>query len=82
MTITQVFHSHAKTRTYTNELLGREGVIVAELRNGNVALVELDGDPWVCPAGARRWSFEQAAPAAEAPATMARDAERASEEQA
>ncbi|MEV4170185.1 hypothetical protein [Nonomuraea sp. NPDC049709] len=57
VTIVHVFHSHALTRAYRHELFGREGVIVAVLRNGKVALVELDGDQWAYPAGVRRWSF-------------------------
>ncbi|TMR96812.1 hypothetical protein [Nonomuraea basaltis] len=57
VTIAHVFHSHARTRAYRHELLGREGVIVAVLRNGKIALVELDGDQWSYPAGVRRWSI-------------------------
>lgn len=57
VTIVRVFHSHAQTRAYKSQLLERQGVVVAALRNGKVALVELDDDRWDCPAGIRRWPF-------------------------
>ncbi|MEQ4720959.1 hypothetical protein, partial [Nonomuraea sp. B19D2] len=57
VTIADAFHSHVQTRAYKDQLIGREGVIVAVLRNGKVALVELDDDGSHFPAGVRRWSF-------------------------
>ncbi|MFI9846675.1 hypothetical protein ACIHFD_57310 [Nonomuraea sp. NPDC051941] len=57
VTIADAFHSHWQTRAYKDQLVGREGVIVAVLRDGNVALVELAEDGLPFPAGVRRWSF-------------------------
>lgn len=51
--ITQLVHSHARVRAYAPALIGRSGVIVAVLRNGSVALLELDMPEY--PAGVRRW---------------------------
>ncbi|MFI7643961.1 hypothetical protein [Nonomuraea sp. NPDC049400] len=55
--IADAFHSHVQTRAYKDQLIGREDVIVAVLRTGKVALVELDDDGSPFPAGVRRWSF-------------------------
>ncbi|MEV5896717.1 hypothetical protein [Nonomuraea fuscirosea] len=55
--VTDLLHSHARTRAYTRHLLGRCGVVVAVLRMGKVALVELNDPVEDCPAGARRWHF-------------------------
>jgi hypothetical protein len=56
--VKDVFHSHSRTRFYKDQLIGRDGVIVAVLREGRTALVELDDDQSNCPAGARRWPFQ------------------------
>jgi hypothetical protein len=37
-------------------LIGREGVVVAMLRNGKVALLKLDGDWYDLPDGVQRWA--------------------------
>ncbi|MEV0623128.1 hypothetical protein AB0I81_58110 [Nonomuraea sp. NPDC050404] len=49
------FHSHALTQAHRLALIGREGVVVAELSNGTTALVRLDGEVWDLPGGLRRW---------------------------
>lgn len=54
-TIVDLLHSHARTRAYGSSLLGHEGIIVAILRNGTTALVELN-DLGGAPGGIRRWS--------------------------
>ncbi|MFG1708696.1 hypothetical protein ACFLIM_36415 [Nonomuraea sp. M3C6] len=48
-------HSPPSTRAYRSLLIGREGVVVAVLRNDNLALLKLD-DSYYLPAGARRWA--------------------------
>ncbi|SEL57568.1 hypothetical protein [Nonomuraea pusilla] len=56
--IVSTLHSHARTRAYGAELLGREGVVVAVLRNGTAALVKLDGDLYELPGGVQRWLLQ------------------------
>lgn len=52
------FHSHARTRAHSSALIGREGVVVAVLRNGTTALVKLDDDPYELPGGVQRWPLQ------------------------
>lgn len=54
-TIVDALHSHARMRAYRGYLVGRSGVIVAVLREGAVALLELDESPSGFPGGVRRW---------------------------
>ncbi|TMR12372.1 hypothetical protein ETD86_32850 [Nonomuraea turkmeniaca] len=49
-------HSPVSTRAYRSMLIGSEGLVVAVLRNGNVALLKLDGEWHDLPAGVRRWA--------------------------
>ncbi|WP_043631075.1 hypothetical protein [Nonomuraea candida] len=53
--IVKTFHSHSSTCVYGSALVGREGVVVAVLRNGTTALVKLDDDPHDLPLGVQRW---------------------------
>lgn len=57
VTIVDVLHSHSRARTYRDQLLGRQGVIVAVLREGLLALVKLDDDTEKYPGGVRRWAL-------------------------
>ncbi|MBF8192167.1 hypothetical protein ITP53_42120 [Nonomuraea sp. K274] len=50
-------HSHARTRAHAPALIGRAGVVVAVLRGGSVALLQLDDAPHDLPGGTRRWPF-------------------------
>ncbi|MFI6741500.1 hypothetical protein ACIBI9_52030 [Nonomuraea sp. NPDC050451] len=54
VTIVTMEHSPRSTLTYGSMLLGREGVVVALLRNTKVALVKLD-ESYELPQGTRRW---------------------------
>lgn len=74
--IVDLLHSHARTRSYARWLLGRCGTVVAVLKYGTVALVELDGQASELPDGVRRWPVhwdhllvEPAMPAPAEPAT-------------
>ncbi|MEU8109498.1 hypothetical protein AB0C18_37930 [Nonomuraea muscovyensis] len=49
-------HSPVSTRAYGSMLIGREGQVVAVLRDGKVALLKLDGDSYDLPQGVRRWA--------------------------
>ena len=53
--IVDLLHSPARTRASGTWLIGRRGTIVNVLRNGTLALLELDGDIYDLPSGARRW---------------------------
>ncbi|MFI7705655.1 hypothetical protein [Nonomuraea sp. NPDC049480] len=53
--IVDMLHSPARTRAVDNWLLGRRGTVVGVLRNGTLALVEVDGKPDEMPGGVRRW---------------------------
>ncbi|MEU0570311.1 hypothetical protein ABZ297_33675 [Nonomuraea sp. NPDC005983] len=55
-TIVTMEHSPASTRAYRSMLIGREGRVVAVLREGNVALLKLDGEWYDLPEGAQRWA--------------------------
>jgi hypothetical protein len=52
-------HSPPRTRYYASCLIGRRGTVVGLLRNGTVALVELDGESDEAPYGVRRWSVHR-----------------------
>ncbi|MDP4511346.1 hypothetical protein [Nonomuraea turcica] len=53
--IVDMLHSPARTRAFASWLLGQRGTVVGILRNGTLALVELDGEPGGLLRGARRW---------------------------
>ncbi|TDD24487.1 hypothetical protein [Nonomuraea diastatica] len=55
--IAQLEHSPLLTRSYASWLLGRSGVVVAEIRDRSVAVVQLAEDGFEFPAGARRRSL-------------------------
>ncbi|MEO3795796.1 hypothetical protein ABGB14_36790 [Nonomuraea sp. B10E15] len=57
-TIVSTLHSHARVRANHAALVGREGVVVAVLRNGTAALVQLDEQPFDLPGGAQRWPLQ------------------------
>lgn len=57
VTVVDVLHSHSRARAYRDQLLGRQGVIVAVLREGLLALVKLDSHAEDCPGGVRRWAL-------------------------
>ncbi|MFB4288970.1 hypothetical protein ACBI99_15105 [Nonomuraea sp. ATR24] len=57
-TIVSTLHSHARVRANGAALVGREGVVVAVLRNGTAALVQLDEQPFDLPGGAQRWPLQ------------------------
>lgn len=54
-TIVNLEFSPAATCAHRYGLLGREGLVVAVLRNGGAALLRLDGDECDLPQGIRRW---------------------------
>lgn len=54
--IVEALHSPRQTRDYAAFLIGRQGTVVSVLRNGALALLELDGGPDEAPGGVRRWS--------------------------
>lgn len=54
--IVDMLHSPARTRASAEWLLGQRGTVVGVLRNGTLALLELDGEPHMFPGGVRRWS--------------------------
>lgn len=56
--IVSTFHSHAFVRAHASALIGREGVVVAVLRNGTAGLVKLDDDADDLPGGARCWLLQ------------------------
>lgn len=53
--IVDMLHSPARTRVYSAWLTGQRGTIVNVLRDGTLALLELDSDAYPAPNGARRW---------------------------
>ncbi|MEV6040294.1 hypothetical protein AB0L65_54940 [Nonomuraea sp. NPDC052116] len=55
-TIVTMEHSPASTRAHGSMLIGREGLVVAVLRDGNVALLRLDGEWYDLPEGVQRWA--------------------------
>jgi hypothetical protein len=57
-TIVSTLHSHARVRANSAALIGREGVVVAVLRNGTAALVQLDEHPFGLPGGVLRWPLQ------------------------
>ncbi|WP_344204936.1 hypothetical protein [Nonomuraea bangladeshensis] len=54
--IKQMLHSPSRTRYLASCLIGRKGIVVGLLRDGTLALVELDGDADEAPYGVRRWA--------------------------
>jgi hypothetical protein len=53
--IVDMLHSPARTRAFASRLLGQRGTVVNVLRNGTLALVELNSEPDQFLGGARRW---------------------------
>ena len=70
--IVSTFHSHAFTRAHASALIGREGVVVAVLRNGTTALVKLDDDPDELPGRVQCWPLRWDDLDLEEPAAMER----------
>lgn len=50
-----MLHSPARTRSSAAWLVGLRGTVVSVLRNGTLALLELDGEPHEMPGRVRRW---------------------------
>jgi hypothetical protein len=55
--IGRLMHSPPRTRAYAASLVGRAGVVVAEIHKNTVAVVQLADDGRGFPAGARQWSL-------------------------
>jgi hypothetical protein len=53
--IVDMLHSPARTRAFASWLVGQRGKVVSILRNGTLALVEVDGEPSELLGGVRRW---------------------------
>jgi hypothetical protein len=55
--IGRLMHSPPRTRAYAASLVGRSGVVVAEVHRNTGAVVQLAEDGHGFPAGARQWSL-------------------------
>ncbi|MFB9531278.1 hypothetical protein [Nonomuraea roseola] len=53
--IVDLLHSPARTRASGAWLIGQRGTVVMVLRNGTLALFELDAEAGELPGGVRRW---------------------------
>ena len=56
--IVDMLHSPARTRAVGAWLIGLRGTVVSILRNGTLALIELDGEPDQLAGSARRWPVQ------------------------
>ncbi|MEW9553202.1 hypothetical protein [Nonomuraea sp. NPDC050783] len=54
--ITGMLHSPASTQAWASCLIGRHGTVTAELRNGILALLALDGAAHEMPGNMKRWA--------------------------
>ncbi|MEO3790187.1 hypothetical protein ABGB14_08235 [Nonomuraea sp. B10E15] len=52
-----MLHSPTSTRAWASFLLGRHGTVEAELRNGTLAVLALDGDAHEMPGEVKRWAI-------------------------